>query len=160
MKFSWQFWACGRELCLVLTTHFVQELNVGAVGGALQSLNVLGKCPIWPRKPGYFKDLLLIRIYCIRYFNEQCQSYCHKYCRTHNVSVCLYIAYIACGSASLYIKTLYFFLTVLALSAVATVTNIKVCYDAKTPQFAIFGTHVICVFYIIKDWDENFKKIP
>ena len=31
------------------------------------------------------------------------------YCRTHNVCVCLYIAYIAYGSASLYIKALYFF---------------------------------------------------
>ena len=70
-----------------------------------------------------------------------------EYCRTHNVSVCLYIAYIACGSASLYIKTLYFFLTVLALSAAATVANIKIRYDAKTPQFAIFGTRVIYVFY-------------
>ena len=38
------------------------------------------------------------------------------YCRTHNVRICLYIAYIACGSASLYTNTLYFFLTVLALS--------------------------------------------
>ena len=125
----------------------MQELNVGTVGSAWQSLNVLGRCPIWPRKPGYFKDLLLIRIYCIRYFNEQCQSYCHKYCRTHNVSVCLYIAYryIACGSASLYIKTLYFFRTVLALSVAATVANIKIRYDAKTPQFAIFGTYVMCV---------------
>ena len=72
-----------------------------------------------------------------------------KYCRTHNVSVCLYIAYIACGSASLYIKTLYFFLTVLALSAAATVANIKIRYDAKTLHFAIFGTRVICVFYSI-----------
>ena len=71
------------------------------------------------------------------------------YCRTHNVSVCLYIVYIACGSASLYIKTLYFFLTVLALSAAATVANIKIRYDAKTPQFAIFGTRVIYVFYSI-----------
>ena len=71
-----------------------------------------------------------------------------EYCRTHNVRVCLYIAYIiACGSASLFIKTLYFFLTVLALSAAATVANIKIRYDAKTPQFAIFGTRVICVFY-------------
>ena len=68
------------------------------------------------------------------------------YCRTHNLRICLYIAYIACGSASLYIKTLYFFLTVLALSAVATVANIKIRYDAKTPQFAIFGTCVIYVF--------------
>ena len=59
--------------------------------------------------------------------------------------MCLYIAYIACGSASLYILTLYVFLTVLALSAAATVTNIKISYDAKTPQFAIFGTRVICV---------------
>ena len=76
----------------------------------------------------------------------------NRYCRTHNVSVCLYIAYIACGSASLYIKTLYFFLTALALSAAATVANIKIRYDAKIPQFAIFGTRVIYVFYsIIKD---------
>ena len=70
-----------------------------------------------------------------------------NYCRTHNVSVCLYKAYIACGSASLYIKMLYFFLTVLALSAAASVANIKIRYDAKIPQFAIFGTHVIYVFY-------------
>ena len=34
---------------------------------------------------------------------------------------------------------LYFFLTVLALSATATVNNIKIRYDAKTPQFAILG---------------------
>ena len=30
------------------------------------------------------------------------------YCRTHNLRVCLYIEHIACGSASLYIKMLYF----------------------------------------------------
>ena len=60
---------------------------------------------------------------------------------------CLYIAYTACGSASLYIKALYFFLTVLALSAAATVANIKIRYDAKITQFAIFGTRVIYVFY-------------
>ena len=72
------------------------------------------------------------------------------YCRTHNVSICLYIAYIACSSTSLYIKMLYVFLTVLALSAVATVANIKIRYDVKTPQFAIFETRVICVFYSIK----------
>ena len=53
----------------------------------------------------------------------------------------------ACGSASLYIKMLYFFPTVLVLSAAATIANIKIRYDAKTPQFAIFGTHVLCVFY-------------
>ena len=72
-----------------------------------------------------------------------------KYCRTHNVSICLYtsIAYIACGSASLYIKTPYFFLTVLALSAAATVANIKIRYDAKTPQLAKFGTRVNYMFY-------------
>ena len=69
------------------------------------------------------------------------------YCRTHNVRVCLYIAYIACGSASLYIKTLYLLFCTLALSAAATVANIKIRYDAKTPQLAIFGTRVICVFY-------------
>ena len=69
------------------------------------------------------------------------------YCKTHNLCVCLYIAYIAKGSASLYIKTLYFFICTLALSAAATVASIKIRYDAKTPQFAIFGTCVICVFY-------------
>ena len=71
----------------------------------------------------------------------------YVYCRTHNVSVCLYLADIACGSALLYIKTLYFFLTVLALPAAAAVANIKIRYDAKIPQFAIFGTRVIYVFY-------------
>ena len=40
------------------------------------------------------------------------------------------LAYIACGSASLFITTLHFFLTVLALSAAATVANIKIRYDA------------------------------
>ena len=45
-----------------------------------------------------------------------------------------------CFSFAIYIKTLYFFLTVLVLSAAATVANIKIRYDAKTPQFAIFGT--------------------
>ena len=72
-----------------------------------------------------------------------------NYCRTHNVRVCLYIACRACGSASLYIKTLYLFLTVLALSAAVTIANIEIRYDAKTPQFAIFGTRTICVFYSI-----------
>ena len=75
--------------------------------------------------------------------------YFERYCKTHNVRVCLYIAYIACGSALLCIKTLYFFLTVLALSVAATVANIKIHYDAKTPQFPIFGTLVMCVFYSI-----------
>ena len=36
-----------------------------------------------------------------------------------------------------------------ALSAAATVANIKIRYDAKIPQFAIFGTSVIYVFYSI-----------
>ena len=44
-------------------------------------------------------------------------------------------------------KNAVIFFTVLALSAAATVANIKIRYDAKTPQFAIFGTRVICVFY-------------
>ena len=70
--------------------------------------------------------------------------YVSIYCRTHNVRVCLYIAYIAFGSASLYIKTLYSFLIVLALSAAATDANIKIRYDAKVPQFAIFGTRHMC----------------
>ena len=71
------------------------------------------------------------------------------YCRTHNVCVCLYIAYKACGSASLYIKTLYFSFRTSALAAAATVPNKKISYAAKTPKFAIFGTRVICVFYSI-----------
>ena len=73
------------------------------------------------------------------------------YCRTHNLRVCLYIAYIACGSASLYIKTLYFFICTFFMlaAAAATVANIKIRYDAKTPQFAKFGTRVIYVFYSI-----------
>ena len=70
-----------------------------------------------------------------------------SYCRAHNVSVWLYIAYISCGFASLYINMLYFFLTLLALSAAATDANIKIRYDAKIPQFAIFGTHFSMTFF-------------
>ena len=47
---------------------------------------------------------------------------------------------------AIYKNAVLFFCT-LALSAAATVANIKIHYDAKTPQFAIFGTRVICVFY-------------
>ena len=46
-------------------------------------------------------------------------------------------------------KMLYFFFCTLGMSVAATVANIKIRYDAKTPQFAIFGTCVICVFYSI-----------
>ena len=49
------------------------------------------------------------------------------YCRTHNVRVCLYIAYIACGSALLYIKTLYFF-SVLWCSTVPTSSLLECTY--------------------------------
>ena len=63
-----------------------------------------------------------------------------------------------CGSASLYIKTLYFFLTVLALSAAVTIANIKLCYDAKIPQFAILGTGVIYVFYSIWTGKHFYKE--
>ena len=35
------------------------------------------------------------------------------------------------------------------MSEVATVANIKIRYDAKFPQFAIFETRVIYVFYSI-----------
>ena len=52
--------------------------------------------------------------------------YIYIYCRTHNLCVCLYIAYIACGSASLYIKTLYFFICTSFMLAVATVANLKI----------------------------------
>ena len=71
------------------------------------------------------------------------------YCRTHNVRVCLYIANIAFGSASLYIKTLHYFICTFFMLAAATVANIKICYDAKTRHFPIFGTHIICVFHSI-----------
>ena len=50
-------------------------------------------------------------------------------------------------------KNAVFFFCTLALSAAATVANIKIHYDAKTPQFAIFGTRVICVFYSIREVD-------
>ena len=66
--------------------------------------------------------------------NTDILFYMITYCNTHNVRVCLYIAYIACGSTSLYIKTLYFFLTELALSAAVTVANIKIRYDGKTTR--------------------------
>ena len=66
-------------------------------------------------------------------------KYIYIYCRTQNFRVCLYIAYLACGSASLYIKTLYFFITVLALSAAAIFANIKIRYDAKLPNSLYLG---------------------
>ena len=47
---------------------------------------------------------------------------------------------------AMYENAVLFFCT-LALSVAATVANIKIRYDAKTPKFAIFGTSVICVFY-------------
>ena len=47
---------------------------------------------------------------------------------------------------AIYKNAVLFFCT-LALSSAATVANIKIRYDAKTPQFAIFGTRVLCVFY-------------
>ena len=71
------------------------------------------------------------------------------YLKSANVRVCLYITYIACGSASLYIKTL-FFSSVLWHCQRCLCRYIKTRYDAKTPQFAIFGTRVICVFYSIE----------
>ena len=46
-------------------------------------------------------------------------------------------------------KTLYFFICTLARTVAATVANIKIRYDVKTPQLAISGTCVICVFYSI-----------
>ena len=50
------------------------------------------------------------------------------------------------------IKKLYFFFCTLVLSAAATVANIKIRYDAKTPQFPIFGTRIICMFYSSLDY--------
>ena len=38
---------------------------------------------------------------------------------------------------------------VLALAAAASSANIKIHFDAKMPQFAIFGTRIIYVFYSI-----------
>ena len=50
---------------------------------------------------------------------------------------------------AIYKNAVLFFCT-MALSAAGTIANIKIRYDGKTPQFAIFGTRVICVFYSIK----------
>ena len=50
---------------------------------------------------------------------------------------------------AIYKYAVLFFCT-LALSVAATVANIKISYDAKTPQIAIFGTRIICVFYSIQ----------
>ena len=86
-------------------------------------------------------------------FIRNYQFFSPRYCRTHNVRVCLYIVYIACGSASLYIKTLYFFLTVLALSAAATIANIKIRYDAKTRY--IWDTLHMCVLQYLKQWPRK-----
>ena len=97
--------------------------------------------------------------------------YMHWVLRTHNVRVCLYIVYIACGSISLYIKKLYFFICTFFMLAAATVANIKIRYDAKTPKFAIFGTRVLmCVLqyihtsmdiplYLIHPKIENFHRL-
>ena len=51
------------------------------------------------------------------------------------------------------------FLTVLALSAAATVANIKVRYDVKTPQFAIFGAHVTCSMIFRKQPLPNTRTV-
>ena len=59
--------------------------------------------------------------------------------KSANVRICLHIAYIACGSASLYIKMLYFFICTFFMLAAATVANIKIRYDAKTPNSLYLG---------------------
>ena len=51
------------------------------------------------------------------------------------------MAYKACGSASLYIKTLYFLSVLWRCHTAATVANLKIRYVAKTPKC------VTCVFY-------------
>ena len=47
---------------------------------------------------------------------------------------------------AIYKNAVLFFCT-LVLATAATVADIKICYESKTPQFAIFGTRIICVFY-------------
>ena len=42
-----------------------------------------------------------------------------------------------------------------AVSGGLTVADIKIRYDVKTPQFAIFGACVICVFYSIVVFVEH-----
>ena len=49
------------------------------------------------------------------------------------------------------------FFCALALSAAASVANIKIRYGAKTPLFAIFGTRVICVFYSTQIWQFHMQ---
>ena len=97
------------------------------------------------------KFMIMFEVLCIgvSYFSHKT-----SYCRTHNLRVCLYIAYIACDSASLFIKTLYF--SVLVLSAAATVAKIKIRYDAKTPQFAIYMGHMS---YMCSTVSENLTPV-
>ena len=73
------------------------------------------------------------------------------YCRTHNLRVCLYIV---CGSASTFFCTL-------ALSAAATVANIKIRYDAKnSPIRYIWDTrHIGVLQYLSYGLDIHNEKI-
>ena len=97
------------------------------------------------------KFMIMFEVLCIgvSYFSHKT-----SYCRTHNVSFCLYIAYIGCDPASLFIKTLYF--SVLALSAAATVAKIKIRYDAKTPQFPIYKGYMS---YMCSTVSENLTPV-
>ena len=78
------------------------------------------------------------------------------YCRTH-VRVCLYIAYIARGSASLCIKNAVLSFCTLALSAAATVANIKMYAMMRKLPISLYlgqATYVcstVCVS-LLKDY--------
>ena len=71
-------------------------------------------CPVFEKcHMGSLEDnVLMIHIYRIILGNDvgwfmiTGSSIYFKYCRTRNFRVCLYIAYLASGAASLYIKTL------------------------------------------------------
>ena len=101
-----------------------------------------------------FYDLLKYLKY-KNHFSDKNTTSTSLYFRAHNVCVCLYIAYIACGSASLYIKTLYLFFCTLALSEAATFTK---RYDAKnSPICYIWDTRHMCVLQYLHLVFQAFK---
>ena len=58
---------------------------------------------------------------------------------------------------AIYKNAVLFFYTLALSAAAATVANIKIRYDAKTSQFAIFARRVVCVFYSIQFSPGNVK---
>ena len=70
----------------------------------------------------------------------------HNVEHTMYASVYIYSVHSVWFRFAMYKNALLFICTFFMLAA-ATVANIKIRYDAKAPQFAIFGTRDICVLY-------------